>query len=321
MNFLRRTRLLAAVVLLLVLVPAAWAGGRPLASWNEPLRAKLIAFANAAADPASPGFVPAAERIAVFDADGTLICERPLFFVVEVALTRLQDICPEYGKQDPDQAALCRAVQARDRRWLMRHLNLLLSRPFAGMSQAAYRELAARVWREGHNPKLKRPLSATAYEPMRELVALLRAKGFTVYLNSGMDALALMAICPFWGLGPESCIGTEYELAPRMTQDQVELMRTGVLLPGRLNLGPVKAVNLLMHCGRRPILAAGNSGGDTWLLRMASGGKPGLALVIDHDDPREFVYSKSKLLAEAKQRGWVVVSMKRDWSRVFPAAK
>ncbi len=321
MPLLRRPRVLVICLLLLVLAPAAWGGERPLASWNEPLRSKLIAFAGAAADPASPGFVPAPERIAVFDADGTLICERPLFFVVEVALARLRDVCPEYGKQGPDQAALCQAAKAHKRRWLMKHLNLLLSRPFAGMSQASYRELAARVWREGENPKLKLPLDATAYEPMRELVALLRAKGFTVYLNSGMDALALMAICPYWGLGPESCIGTEYELAPRMEQGRVELMRTGVLLPGRLNLGAVKVVNLLLRCGRRPILAAGNSGGDTWMLRMASGGKPGLALVIDHDDPREFVYSRSKLLAEAKERGWIVVSMKRDWTRVFPAAK
>ena len=318
---LKPSRVLLCLLVLLLLAPSARAGEGPLASWNQPLRGELIAFAAAAADPASPGYAPAAQRIAVFDLDGTLVVERPLFFVVEVALARLGSICPDYGQKGPAQAAQCRAASQRDRGYLLSHLDQVLSQPFAGMSQADYRALAARVWRQGLNPKLGLPFVATAYQPMRELIALLRQKGFTVYLNSGSDSLALMAISPTWGLGPEACIGTRYELTPELRQGKVVFPRGGRLLPGRLNLGPVKAVNQLMHSGRRPILAVGNSGGDAWLLRLAAGGKPGLALVVDHDDPRGFVYSRPKLLAEAERSGWRVISMRRDWTTLFGAAK
>ena len=201
--------------------PSAWAGEQLLASWNQPLRGQLIAFAQAAADPASPRFVPPARRIASFDVDGTLIVERPLFFVLEVALARLGQICPDHGQQGPGPQAQCAAAAGRDRHYLMRHLNPVLSQPFAGMTQAAYRQLAARVWQRNKNPKLGLTLKRTAYEPMRELIALLRDKGFTVFLNSGSDSLALMAISSAWGLGDDACIGSDYELSPRQEGGKV----------------------------------------------------------------------------------------------------
>ncbi|MCB2225789.1 MAG: haloacid dehalogenase-like hydrolase [Desulfarculaceae bacterium] len=320
---MRRPRfcLAALLLLLLVLAPAAWAQAGPLASWNEPLRSKLIAFATAAADPASPGFVPPEARIASLDADGTLIVERPLFFVLEVALARLKEVCPAYGEKGAPQKAQCQAMAQRDRKYLLSHLDQVLSRPFAGMSAAEYRALAAKVWEHEVNPKLKLPVRATAYLPMMELVELLKAKGFTVYLNSGMDTLALMALSHLWGLGRDRCIGTDYEMKPQERGGKVVLLRTGRMHRNDLNLGAHKAEALMLRAGRRPVLAAGNSGGDVWMLRMASGGSPGLVLLINHDDPREFVYKKPDLLAEAKERGWNVVSMKRDWKRLFTPEK
>jgi hypothetical protein len=323
MSPFRRLRacLLWVLLLALLLAPAAWAGGQSLASWREPLRGQLIAFAAAAADPASPGYVPQDQRIAAFDVDGTLMVERPLFFVAEVAKDRLQAICPAYGRQGPVQAAQCRAAAEGDDRYLLAHLDSVLSQPFAGMTQAAYRQLAARVWAKQLNPKLRRPPAALAYLPMRELIDLLKQKGFTVYLNSGMDALAMMAISSTWGLGPERCLGTNYELRAREQEGRVGFIRTGRLLPENLNLRQNKAIALLMRTGRRPILAAGNSGGDAWMLRMAAESKPSLALLVNHDDPREFVYGKPKLLKEAARRGWRVISMRRDWTRLFGPEK
>jgi len=317
MRFPRGPRLLVLLLLVLGLALPALAGEPPLASWREPLRHELLAFAAAAADPASPGFVPAPERIAAFDVDGTLIAEKPFFFTVEVALARLERICPGYGRQGEEQAALCRAAAGRDRGYLMGHLSQVLSQPLAGMSFAAYRALAGRVWRQGVNPRLGRSFRMSVYQPMVELIDLLHKRGFTVYLNSGSDTLALAAISGFWGLGPERCIGTRYQARPVRRGRGVEFVRTGRLLPGRLNLGPAKAVNMIMRAGRRPILAMGNSTGDAWLLAMAAGGRPGLALVLDHDDPREFVYTKPELLATARERGWRVVSMRRDWAAIF----
>lgn len=307
------------LALLLLGLAASAAAQEPLASWREPLRGQLLAYAAQAADPASPGFVPAPQRVAAFDVDGTLITERPNFFVLEVALARLRDICPAFGKQGPRQAELCQALAGKkDRRWVRKNLDQVLSLPFQGMSFAQYRELTVRVWQKGLHPKFQRPFKDTVYRPMRELIALLKGKGFTVYLNSGADALSLMAISADLGVEPGRCIGTRYQAQPREQGGRVELVRSGELNLAFLNLEANKALNLYFRTGGAPVLAAGNSGGDAWMLRMAGDNpRPHLVLVINHDDPREFVYSRPELLQTARERGWKVVSMREDWLTIF----
>ncbi|MCF8042136.1 MAG: haloacid dehalogenase-like hydrolase [Desulfarculaceae bacterium] len=305
-------------LLVLALASAAQAA-EPLASWREPLRGQILAYAAQAVDPASPGFVPAPERVAAFDLDGTLITERPNFFVLEVALKRLRDICPAFGKQGPKEAELCLAVAGKkDRRWVRKNLDQVLSLPFKGMSFAQYRELVSQVWNQGMHPKHKRPFKDTVFKPMRELVAHLKSKGFTVYINSGADELSLMAICADLGVEPTRCIGTRYQAEPREQGGRVELVRTGLLDLKFLNLGVNKAVNMYFKAGRAPVLAAGNSSGDSWLLKMAGDNpRPHMVLVVNHDDPKEAVYSRPELLALAKERGWRVVSMRGDWLSLF----
>ncbi|MCB2191670.1 MAG: haloacid dehalogenase-like hydrolase [Deltaproteobacteria bacterium] len=306
------------VMLILAVTALAAAAAEPLASWREPLRGRILAYATQAADPASPGFVPAPARIAAFDLDGTLISERPNFFVLEVALARLKAVCPAFGQKGPRQAELCRALAKQDHRWVRKHLDQVLSLPFKGMSFAQYRELVTRVWNQGIHPQHKRPFRDTVFKPMRELVALLKAKGFTVYINSGADELSLMAICADLGVEPGRCIGTRYQAEPREHGGRVELVRTGELDKKFLNLGGNKALNMYFAAGRAPVFAAGNSHGDSWLLRMAGANPlPHLVLVINHDSPREAVYSRPRLLGLAKQKGWPVVSMKDQWTRLF----
>ncbi|MBU2467048.1 MAG: haloacid dehalogenase-like hydrolase [Proteobacteria bacterium] len=310
-------RWLCLVSLLLALAASA-AAQEPLASWREPLRGQIVAYAAQAADPASPGFVPAHQRVAAFDLDGTFIAERPNFFVLEVARERLRSICPAFGQEGPQQAKLCQALAQEDRRYIRKNLDQALSLPFKGMSFAGYRDLVARVWQKGIHPKFKRPFKDTVYRPMRELVEYLKGKGFTVYLNSGADALSLMAISTSLGVEPSHCIGTRYQAQPQEQGGRVELMRTGGLDLDFLNLGANKALNMYFAAGRAPVLAAGNSSGDSWLLRMTGDNpRPHMVLVINHDDPREFVYSRPELLAMAKERGWIVVSMRGDWLTIF----
>lgn len=311
-------RWLCLALLILALASVAQAA-EPLASWREPLRGQILAYASQAADPASPGFVPAPERVAAFDLDGTLITERPNFFVLEVALARLKAVCPAFGQQGPKEAELCRAVAGKkDRRWVRKNLDQVLSLPFKGMSFAQYRELVAQVWNQGIHPKRQKPFKDTVYQPMRELIALLGAKGFTVYLNSGADELSLMAISADLGVEPSHCVGTRYQAEPREREGRVELVRTGELDLKFLNLGVNKAVNMYFKAGCAPVLAAGNSTGDSWLLRMAGANpRPHMVLVVNHDDPQEAVYSRPELLATAKERGWRVVNMQDDWLRLF----
>ncbi len=305
-------------LLITLALAAAAAAQEPLASWREPLRASLLAYASQAADPASPGFVPPAERVAAFDVDGTLIVERPNFFVLEVALERLRGLCPAFGQQGPSEAKLCQALEQKDRRYLRKNLDQVLSLPFKGMSFEQYRELVARVWQKGVHPKYKRPFRDTVYQPMRELVELLKAKGFAVYLNSGADVLSLMAICADLGTEPGRCIGTRYRAEPKQRGGRVELVRTGGFKLDFLNLGVNKALNMYFAAGQAPVLAAGNSGGDEWLLRQAQANpRPHLALLLNHDDPREFVYAHPEFLALAQEQGWRVVSMKDAWLRLF----
>jgi phosphoserine phosphatase len=313
--FARRLGLTALILILLVATASA---GEPLASWNQPLRTKILDFATQAADPASPNFVPAAQRVAAFDLDGTLITERPNFFVLEVALARLKAICPAFARQGAPEAELCRAAERQDRRFIRKHLDQVLSLPFKGMSFAQYRELVSRVWNQGLHPQHQKPFRDTVFKPMRELVALLKAKGFTVYLNSGADELSLMAICADLGVEPAHCIGTRYQAEPKERKGRVELVRTGGLDLKFLNLGANKALNMYFAAGRAPVLAAGNSTGDSWLLRMAGANPlPHLVLVVNHDDPQEAVYARPELLELARQKGWDVVSMRRDWRNLF----
>ena len=139
-----------------------------------------------------------------------------------------------------------------------------------------------------------------------------------MYINSGADELSLMAICADLGVEPPRCIGTRYQGEPRERNGRVELVRTGEMDLKFLNLGANKAVNMYFKAGRAPVLAAGNSHGDSWLLKMAGANpRPHMVLVVNHDDPQEAVYSRSRLLELAQEKGWPVVSMRRDWLTLF----
>ncbi|MEW5912785.1 MAG: haloacid dehalogenase-like hydrolase [Thermodesulfobacteriota bacterium] len=314
-----RRPVLVLLCLLLALMAAAPAfAAQELPSWREPLRGRLLDYVNAVTTPGHQDFIPPAERIASFDLDGTIISEKPYFFTMAISVAWLKDNCGAFAAKGERQAALCQAAISGDRQFLMRNIDALLTQPFLGMDLDAYRALSLKVFREGINSAKKVPWSQLIYQPQLELIQLLTRKGFKVYVCSGSAIMALMAISePYLGVPAERCIGTRFAATVSEKDGRLVFSR-GRVQPGMLNLDQVKAVNLKLRLGRGPVLAFGNTMGDAWMLRFAaSSPRRSLALVLDHDDPREFVYRSANLLALAKQRGWVVVSMQRDWARVF----
>lgn len=310
--------LLIIVILLAAAAGAAGAAEDPLPSWQGPVKARILDYVQEVSTPGRPDFIPAQERVASFDLDGTLIAERPLPFVLEMSTVWLGRNCPAFAAKGPRQALLCRAAAQGDVKTLWDNIEDALGLPFMGMDLDDYRALALEVFETCRNPQKNLPLKEMIYQPQLELLALLREKGFAIWLCSGSSISAMQAIsAKYFKVPPERCIGTRYGAEAREEGGRLAFKRGG-LMPGLLNLGQVKAENLKLATMTGPVLAFGNSRGDAWMLKYAAGSRRrGLALVLNHDDPREFVYGKPELLEMARERGWLVVSMKQAWSKVF----
>ena len=297
-----------------------------LPSWRSgPTRDALLAFLDAAE------LVAVSDRVAYFDNDGTLWCERPTyvqydFFVDE--LRRRAAVDPAVAER-PEFAAVLSGDSARIAELGLPRIAIALADLFAGLTPAEFtgrvRDFAGRM----RHPVLGHSLANLRYVPMLELIDELRRREFTVGIVTGGGADFLRAISTeLYEVAPELVIGTliEHELGQTAT-GAPELRRTTRLIGGA-NEGPAKVTNIQTQLGRRPLLAAGNSAGDADMLDWALAGPgPGLALLVDHDDAaREFAYaSESATLTEsesitalAARRGWTVASMAADWESVFP---
>jgi phosphoserine phosphatase len=297
-----------------------------LPSWRPgPTRDAVLAFLAAAEG------LPVEARVAAFDNDGTLWCEKPTyvqFDFFEDALRRRAEADPGL-RERPELAAVLALDMAAIGELGLERVALALAGLFAGMEPGTFTaEVRAFMARARHRT-LGVPVAATRYQPMLELVAELERRDFTIYLVSGGGAEFLRALSmDLYGVAPEEVVGTQvrYEFA-RRADGRPALVRTAGVIGGA-NEGEAKVTNIQSQLGRRPILAAGNSAGDREMLEWAlAGDGPGLALLVDHDDQeREFAYqSVSGTLKEHEpikgvgdRLGWTVISMARDWATVFP---
>ena len=299
----------------------------PLPSWRPgPTRDSVVAFLAAAEA------LPVEARVAAFDNDGTLWCEKPTyvqFDFFEDALRRRAEADPALLER-PELAAVLDLDMAAIGELGLTRVALALVELFAGIEPEVFTAAVRDFFARARHRKLGLPFPATRYQPMLELLDELRRRDFTVYLVSGGGTEFLRAVsAELYGVPPELVVGTQvrYEMV-RRADGQPLLLRTGGVIDGA-NEGAAKVTNIQSQLGRRPILAAGNSAGDREMLEWAlSGDGPGLALLLDHDDrEREFAYeSVSGTLKEhepitlvAERLGWTVISMARDWSTVFPA--
>jgi phosphoserine phosphatase len=306
-----------------------------LDSWRDtPTRQVIVGFVADVTSEGSPGYVPPAERVAVFDNDGTLWSEKPIPIQLDFTLFRMAELAeadPALKERQPYQAAV-----ERDYRWLgeamVRHyhgddadLQLLLSAvgtAFGGMTVDAFAAEASGWLASASHPQLRRPYLSCAFVPMVELLRYLEANGFTTYIASGGDRDFMRPFAEqLYGIPPERVIGSAFGLDLRLGEDDNDLLYKAEI--EFFDDGPEKPVRIWSRTGRRPLVAGGNSNGDIPMLRFArQPGRPALRLLILHDDPdREFDYvtGAEDALQRARERSWTVVSVKDDWATVFPS--
>jgi phosphoglycolate phosphatase-like HAD superfamily hydrolase len=303
----------------------------PLPSWNDgDAKQSILGFVARVTDPASPDFVSEPERIAVFDNDGTLWAEKPVYFQLLFAIDRVKAMAPdhpEWTTQQPFQAVLeddMEALLAAGEHGLIE----LVMATHAGMTTDEFEQVATEWLATATHPTTGRPFTEMVYQPMLEVLDYLRANGFKTFIVSG-GGIEFMR--PWteavYGIPPEQVVGSSIKTTYEVRNGEPVLVR----LP-ELNFIDDKAdkpVGINSHIGRRPIAAFGNSDGDFQMLEWTTAGTGArLGVLVHHTDgEREWAYDRESAvgrldrgLDKAGARGWIVVSMKDDWRTIFPPA-
>jgi phosphoserine phosphatase len=312
----------------------------PLPSWNDgPTKQSILDFVAKVSRQGSDTFVPVAERVAVFDHDGTLVCEKPIvhgMFLID-RVRALAEQQPEIAHEEP-YATLMTGDIDFVRRLGKKYFLDLMFKTLAGLPEEKLESDTRHFLATARHPVFDVPYCDVTYQPMKELIALLRSHDFSVWICSGSGVHFMRPAAEAWyGVGPEHVIASRAASELR----EVEGAAAGDTTPGgdvpnrRLELVVLphlqvlndeerKPVSIGEHIGRRPIFAAGNVGstGDIEMLRWSqSSDRPNLQLLVLHDDDdREMAYGEpsNDSLEAAEKYGWNVVRMAKDWNRIFP---
>ena len=321
-----------AVALVTLFASPVRASDGPLPSWNDVASRKaILAFVAKVTEEGSPDFVPVADRIAVFDNDGTLWCEQPMYVQAVFIRDRIRAMAPghpEWKEQQPFKALL-----EKDRAALAglgeKGLVDLVTATHAGMTSEDFASLVRDWIATAEHPRFGRPYTRCVYQPMLEVLAYLRANGFQTYIVSG-GGVEFMRVWaePVYGIPPGRVVGSTVKTRYELRGETPVLMRLPEV--DFIDDHAGKPVGIGKFLGKRPIAAFGNSDGDYEMLRyVTSGTGPRFGLVVHHTDAeREYAYDRDSVvgrlvraLEEAPARGWTVVDMKRDWGLVFPPEK
>jgi phosphoglycolate phosphatase-like HAD superfamily hydrolase len=309
-----------------------------LPSWNEgPTKQAILEFVRAASDPSSPQYVAPENRIATFDQDGTLWVEHPLYTQGVFALDRVKLLAPEHPewkKEEPYKSIIEGNTEAiakfGEEDWAQ-----IIAVTHSGMSIEAFLEIVKDWLATAKHPRFQRPYTDLVYQPMLEVIDYLRANAFKIYIVTGGGQEFVRAYSQrVYHIPTEQIIGssivTKYE-----TQNEKPLL---IRIPKVFLITNFKgkAVGINLFIGKKPYAAFGNSDGDREMLEWTQSGEGlRLMMLVHHDDPiREYAYGpggglpntdvgtfSEALLTEAKKRGWIVISMKEDWKRIFPFEK
>jgi phosphoserine phosphatase len=325
---MRPISVMRGMVVLVFALLAAAVGAQPLPSWNDgPAKQAIVKFVTDVTTAGASTFVASQDRIAVFDNDGTLWAEQPLYFQFVFMLDQVKAVAPKHPEWK-DNAAF-KALMARDHDALaamgLKPVLELVAVANSGMTVAAY-DATIREWlASARHPRFQRPYTDLVYAPMQELLVYLRDNGFKTFIVSGgsiefMRPWAEKA----YGIPPEQIVGSISQTQFGIVDGKPVLTR----LPKMdfIDDGPGKPVGIYRAIGRRPIFAFGNSDGDWQMLQWTAAGEgPRFMGIVHHTDAeREYAYDRQSKIGrldkawdDAKSNGWTIVDMKNDWKRVF----
>ena len=291
--------------------------GDQLPSWRQtPTKQSILQFVDAVTSRDSADYVEEPERVAVFDNDGTLWTEQPVYAQLIFALDRAAELGHPTSLEKLHAGGMAALID-------------LIKLTHAGITTGEFAALC-RIWlASARHPRFDRPYPAMVYQPMLELLGLLGRNGFSCWIFSGggTDFMRVWA-AEVYGLPPHRVIGSIGETEFRNGADGPELVKTATIQI--VNDGPQKPISIHRHVGQRPILAAGNTDGDLAMLEWAAASPHRtLELVVHHTDGvREYAYERDPILgagteriqAAAAKHNWTVIDMAADWSTVHPPA-
>jgi len=331
---MRKRAFLLVIFITIVLLTAMAYAQDPLPSWNAgPAKQAIIEFVKATTDTASPKFVPSEARIATFDQDGTTWVEQPMYTQLMYCLERVPAVVkakPELKNVEPFKTVLSGNREAMAK-FTMKDLEKILVATLTGMTVEQFNAEVKEWLVAARHPRWKRPYTELVYQPMLEVMQYFRANGYKTYFVTGGGQDFVRAYSErVYGIPPEQVVGSAG--ATQFSYDKngkPVLTKVAKLLLNDDKAGKPEGIYLFI--GRRPVAAFGNSIGDKQMLEYTQAGDGArLMVLVHHDDAdREYAYGpKSKigtftdaLMAQAKQKGWVVVSIKNDWNRIFAFEK
>ncbi|MDJ0514399.1 MAG: HAD family hydrolase [Methyloceanibacter sp.] len=317
-----------AVMVLVAAGPSLAETADPLPSWNDGKTKKAIeSFVSKVTDKDSPDYVPPADRIAVFDNDGNLWAEKPVYFQLLFAIDRVKALAPEHPEwndQEPFKSAIAGDLEGVAKSGTA-GLAKIVAASHAGMSTSEFAAISKEWLDTAKHPQTGRKYTEMVYRPMLELLDYLRDNDFKTYIVSGGGIEMLRTFSePVYGIPPSQVVGSSIKTEYEVVDGKPQLTR----LP-EINFIDDKAgkpIGINQHIGKRPIFASGNSDGDFEMLEWTTAGDgPRFGLLLHHTDAdREYAYDRDshvgrldKALDQATDRGWTVIDMRSDWKEVF----
>lgn len=333
---IRACRVVAlALCALLIVVAQTHAQTDPLPSWNDgPAKQAIIQFVKETTDKSGPGFVAPEDRIATFDQDGTLWVEHPIYSQATFELDRVIALAPqhpEWKDQEPFKAVLSGDKESmakfNEQDWMR-----IIAATQAGITTDEFQAIVKDWLASAKHPRFKRPYTDLVYQPMLEVMEYLRQNGFKNYIVTGGGQEFVRAYSQrVYGVPTEQVLGSSFAVKYEYKDAKPVLMLEPKVFFIDDHAG--KAIGINLFIGKRPYAAFGNSGGDREMLEWTTAQKgPRLAMLVLHDDDsREYAYGPAlglpqtkvgaftqALCDEANTKGWMVISMKKDWKVIFP---
>lgn len=295
----------------------------PLSLWNDTdVKANIIAFVEKVSSPNSPDFVQESERIAVFDNDGTLWCEKPLYIPMELEFAYIKQEYPNKPQWKED--AFFTGIANNDLSVLKGlstfHLIEKLFGAHEGQKEEDYKAFTYKALSTIQHSKFARPLKEMTYSPMVQLVHYLQEYNFEVFIVTGGEITSVRVVSEeIYNIPKDKVVGSNVAYKYVSNSDGQFILRQEEI--NSANDKHVKPANIELHIGRKPIFAAGNSDGDYEMMEYTLSNKlPSMAVLVHHDDEeREYKYmhGTEKAIEDAGEKGWHVISMKNDFKTIF----